>query len=80
MAHQFLIISLRVFLMLLYQCYFCNKHYHLILFKSKQICTIIIAMTISTKGTITIEHKKDYNIWCWKSNSWLETGTKMRKG
>jgi len=19
------------------------------------------------------EHNKDYNIWCWKSRSWLET-------
>jgi hypothetical protein len=26
---------------------------------------------------ILTEHKKDHDIWCWKSRSWLETGTKM---
>jgi len=27
------------------------------------------------------EHKKKYhNIWCWKSRSWLGTGTKMGRG
>ena len=27
-----------------------------------------------------IKYKKDYNIWCWKSRSWLGTGTKMWQG
>jgi len=23
-----------------------------------------------------IEHKKDHDMWCWKSRSWVEKGTK----
>jgi len=26
------------------------------------------------------DHQKKHDIWCWKSRSWLETGTKMWRG
>jgi hypothetical protein len=39
-----------------------------------QIFEFIITPPINSQ---IIEHKKDHDIWLWKSNSWPERGTKM---
>jgi len=49
--------------------------------KCKQLWSSIPPISTKRKSllipTELTEHKKDHNIWCWKSRSWLGTGTKM---